>query len=265
MKKAIVLGGTHDHITLLEKLKELGYYTILIDYFENPPAAKSADEHIKESALDEDLVFKIAKDNKVDLVLATCIDQPLLTVASVSEKLNLPCHISYETAFALTNKTKMTLRFTEYEIPTSNFEILKPGDKIQKDLKYPLVVKPADANSSKGVQKVWDSSNLDVALIEAFDVSRTKTAIVEEFKVGDELSVDVLIRDGIAEVLMISENIKSKIDENRFTITESFYSKQVEDIIKEKVQIVAQKIADAYGLKNCPILIQLINTLIIHK
>ena len=32
MKKAIVLGGTRPHITLIQKLKDRGYYVILIDY-----------------------------------------------------------------------------------------------------------------------------------------------------------------------------------------------------------------------------------------
>jgi hypothetical protein len=34
--QAIVLGGTDDHIRLIEILKQRGYHTTLIDYFENP-------------------------------------------------------------------------------------------------------------------------------------------------------------------------------------------------------------------------------------
>jgi biotin carboxylase len=259
MKTAIVLGGTHDHITLIQKIKNLDYRTILVDYFDNPPAAEYADIHIKESALDEEKVLELAIQFKADLVIATCIDQPLLTVASVSEKLNLPCHINYETALALTNKTKMKARFVEFDISTSKFVILKPNEKIPIDLKYPLVVKPADSNSSKGIKKVWNEAELELALIEAFDASRSKNAIVEEFQEGEEFSIDVAVSNGKAEVIMISSNVKSKIDETRFTITESLYVQSTEVKLKDAVQEIAQKIAIAFGLKDCPILIQLIN------
>ena len=58
---AIVLGGIVPHKNLLEKLKKRGYYTILIDYFENPPAAAAADLHLRESAMDKEAVLRAAK------------------------------------------------------------------------------------------------------------------------------------------------------------------------------------------------------------
>lgn len=91
MQKAIVLGGTHDHITLIELLKQRSYYTILIDYYENPIAKEYADEFIRESTTDKETVLEIAKKNNVNLVIAACIDSALATMAYVSEKLNLPC------------------------------------------------------------------------------------------------------------------------------------------------------------------------------
>ena len=42
---AIVLGGTNPHIELINNLKARGFYTILLDYFENPPAKNVADLH----------------------------------------------------------------------------------------------------------------------------------------------------------------------------------------------------------------------------
>jgi|SRR5690554_2186935 len=97
-QKAIILGGTDDHIALIENLKKRGYYTILIDYNANPPAKVAADLHIQESTLEEDKVLKIATEQKVDLVISACIDQALLTACYVAERLGLPAPFSYETA-----------------------------------------------------------------------------------------------------------------------------------------------------------------------
>ena len=55
-------------------------------------------------------------------------------------------------------------------------------DKI-KDLKYPIIVKPVDAYSSCGVCKVNNIEELRKAFDVAVNISRTKTAIVEEVAV----------------------------------------------------------------------------------
>ena len=56
-KNALVLGGTVPHISLIKKLKERGYHTILVDFLSNPPAKTFADEHIQESTLDKEIIF----------------------------------------------------------------------------------------------------------------------------------------------------------------------------------------------------------------
>ncbi len=138
MKKAIILGGTNDHIRLIEILKEKGYCTILVDYLDNPVAKGISDIHFKASTTDKESVLKIAQEQKADLVIATCIDSALSTAAFVSEKLGLPFHIDYSTSLALTDKTKMKTFFAEQNIPTSRFIILNELNKQKIDsLRYP--------------------------------------------------------------------------------------------------------------------------------
>ena len=59
---AIVLGGTSPHVLLVYKLHERGYYVILVDYLQNPPAKIAADEHIQASTLDKERVLEIARE-----------------------------------------------------------------------------------------------------------------------------------------------------------------------------------------------------------
>lgn len=102
--KILVLAGGFDQIALINELKNRNHDVILADYFPNPPAKKYAHKHYQVSTLDEDAIFNLAKKENVDLLTTACTDQALLTVAKVSEKLNLPCYISYETALNVTNK-----------------------------------------------------------------------------------------------------------------------------------------------------------------
>ena len=50
-KVAIVLGGTLPHMALIEKPKQRGYYTILVDYYKELHAKLNADEYITRKIL----------------------------------------------------------------------------------------------------------------------------------------------------------------------------------------------------------------------
>ena len=108
-----MLGGTSPHIALIENLKDRGYYTVLVDYYENPPAKKVADEHIRESTLDQDKVLEIAKSINAKLVISACVDQANVTACYVAEKLGLPVPYIYETAMSVTNKGLMKRKMLE--------------------------------------------------------------------------------------------------------------------------------------------------------
>ena len=256
--KALVLAGGFPQIALLNKLREREIYTVLADYYENPVAKPYADKFYRASTLDIEAITKIAVNEGVDFLITACTDQALLTVAKVSEQLGLPCYIDYQTALNVTNKSYMKEVFANNNIPTARHIILEKYDpKRIGDLKYPLIVKPVDCNSSKGVKKVQNENELVEALENAIELSRTKTAIVEEFIQGEELSADIYVENGIAHVLSVSTLDKIS-DNDKFVIFRGFYSQERVESVKETVRLVAQQIADAFGLKNSPMLIQMI-------
>ena len=58
-KTAIVLGGVQNHIHLINRLKERGFYTILVDYLENHMGNKLEDlEHSIKRLEDVENPFK---------------------------------------------------------------------------------------------------------------------------------------------------------------------------------------------------------------
>ena len=256
--RIVVLAGGSDQIALINELRSRGHYVILVDYFECPPAKPYADEHIVASTLDVERVKEIAQEKEADLVCTACTDQALLTVANVSEQLGLPCYISYKTALNVTNKSYMKHRMLESGIPTSRFVILDSSDDLTqaKDFKFPLVVKPVDCNSSKGVVRVSDDQELKSALEKAIGFSRTGTAVVEEFKEGVEVSADFYVQDGKAIYLSATSSVKIR-NRKSFTIMSSVYP-VVDDVQKFRITEIASQIASAFGLDNCPLLIQMI-------
>ena len=261
MKKAIVLGGTFPHRHLIELLKERGYYTILVDYYENPIAKEVADEHIQASTLDKNEVLQIARENQVELVITTCVDQANVTACYVAEKLGLPHPYSYQASLNVTDKEAMKRIMIENGIPTARHRKLTALDQFSNiDLTYPLIVKPADSNSSKGVRKIEKDDPLGSDYVDkALRISRNGAAIVEEFKIGKEIGVDCMIKNHKAYIVMTRE--RRKILSNNDGIQQivgSFWPADVTPVQLENLRLIAERIAKAFDLDNTPLMMQTI-------
>lgn len=257
--KALVLAGGLPQIKLINELKQKGIETILADYYPSPVAKPYADKFYQISTLDVPAITKLAKDENVNFLITVCTDQALLTVAKVSEELGLPCYIDYQTGLNVTNKQYMKQVFVENNISTAKHVVMGTFDEKRiKDFSYPLIVKPVDCNSSKGVRKVENLQELKTAFDDAVKLSRTKTAIVEDFISGKELSVDVYVENGIAKVLNISE-LEKIPEKDKFVIFRSSCLDNISEKIRERVRETAQQIADAFNLENSPMLIQMMS------
>lgn len=260
--KILVLAGGFDQIALINELKLRGHVVYLADYFENPPAKPFADKHFKISTLDEKAILDLAKNENIDLITTACTDQALMIVASISEKLQLPCYISSTIAKNVTNKAFMKKKFSEFSIPTANWILLEDKnnyeDKLAVEYKYPMIVKPCDCNSSKGIVKVNNRQELKNAIGQAFKFSRSKKVIIEDFKKGKEISIDVWKDIEGAKVLSISGTSKIKENSENFTIYQSNYPMNLSNVLIIKIKEIAERICKAFELDNCPILIQAI-------
>lgn len=258
--KALVVAGGLAQIELINQLKERGITTVLIDGNANALARPYADKFHQMAIFDIEAVKNLAVEEKVDFLITCCADQVLLVVAQVSEMLGLPCYIDYQTGQNVSDKKYMKRIFQENNIPTSrHVELTELDWERIKELQYPIVVKPVDAYSSRGVRKAQNPEELERYFNEAAQISRAGGVIVEEFVSGTEISVDVYVEDGVAKVLCVS-NSEKIADADRFIIFRGRYPVAASDEILEQIRVVAQQIADAFQLKDSPMLIQMINT-----
>lgn len=259
-KVAIVLGGTFPHISLLEKLKERGYYTVLIDFFENPPAKLYADEHVIASTLDKETVLEISKHKQASLVISAYIDQANVTACYVAEKLNLPHPYSYETALNVTDKLLMKSLMINNNIQTSKFVVITSIDECEGvDLSFPVIVKPTDSNSSKGVRKANSLEELKIYAEKAFEISRNKKVIIEEYIIGKEIGIDCYISNGKATVLITKERrkIPAVLNQNE-QIFGCIWPICLDDSDFKLIEQIAERISMVFGLDNTPLMIQAI-------
>ena len=256
--KALVIPGGVPQIELIKQLKSRGIATVLVDGSLEPVARPYADKFHQINIFNAQAVKEIAENEKVDFLITVCADQVLLIVAEVSEALGLPCYIDFKTAQNVSNKIRMKRIFKQIGIPSTEYVEM---DQLNLDcisrLKFPLVVKPVDAYSSKGVRKANNLEELKQFYREAQLISRSGGVIVEEFFSGEEISVDAFVFNGRVKILTISNSEKVK-DNDRFVIFRGRYPVVASEIVLKKIEKIAQKIADGFGLVNAPLLIQLL-------
>lgn len=121
--------------------------------------------------------------------------------------------------------------------------------KIEKELKFPCFVKPANAGSSVGITKATDSQSLEEAFILAF--SHDKKVVVEETIVGLELECAVLGNDQpIASIIGEIEQSNEFYDyESKYIKPSTTYAPaRIEEMWSNKIREIA---IDAYKTLGC--------------
>lgn len=258
--KVFVLAGGNDQIELIKGIRKRfkDVEIVLLDMNPNVRAREYADRMLVISTMDFDKVLKAAENEKIDLILSACGDQPLRTMAYVSEKLGLPCYLTYQQSLNLTNKVYMKNLMEHGGIPTAKFRRFDINTEIScGGLTFPLVIKPADNNGSKGINKVYSQTEFDKAIAEAKKYTLSGDLLVEEFKIGEEYSIEAFIKKGEPYIIFASKNIKIK-DQNTFTICKNQYVSELPQSLEEKIKEIIKGIHITFKIDNIPLLIQMI-------
>ncbi len=180
MKKILLLGGSAQQIIAIETAKKHGYYTVLCDFLPDNPGQYHADKFYLTSTTDKEAVLKVAKNEKIDGVLAYASDPAAPTAAYVAEQLGLPTN-PYKSVETLCNKDcfREFLRNNGFNTPVAKGCSDKKVN--QRDFQLPVIVKPVDSSGSKGATVLHSWEDLEAAMDFAFSFSRSHRVIVEEF------------------------------------------------------------------------------------
>ena len=122
--RVLFLAAGYDQRAYYRWLHKEGHEVVAVDYSENPKAKDLADRFYQVSTLDEAAVEWVAQKEKVERIITDCTDQALLTMARVSEKLGLPCHLTPQQALELTNKFYMKKRLIKAGVPTARYLVV---------------------------------------------------------------------------------------------------------------------------------------------
>ena len=203
-KKILLLGGSAQQVIAIKTAKDLGYFTVLCDYLPDNPGQYEADKYYNASTTDVEAVYRIAKDEQVDGILAYASDPAALPAAIVAERLGLPTNpVKSVKILGLKYPWRQFLQKNGFACPKNfSFHPDTSIDEIKEkatDFTFPLVVKPTDSSGSKGVTMLETWDGLEEAIAWADSYSRNKVLLIEEYIQRGFPSViggDIFVWDG---------------------------------------------------------------------
>lgn len=210
MKKIMILGASILQVPAIREAKELGLKVVAVDM---DPNAIGFDEHDIEkeviSTIDVPAVVFAAKKHNVCGVITVASDMPMRSVAAVSKEMGL-IGISEGTALMATNKAEMRAAFERNGVASPISYKVSSKQEFEETIKKigeKFIVKPADNSGSRGVYLVESNDEAINAYEYSCKFSRNGDVLVEEFMVGPEVSVELIVVEGKFHVLQVTDKL----------------------------------------------------------
>jgi formate-dependent phosphoribosylglycinamide formyltransferase (GAR transformylase) len=206
------LGAGTWQVPWIQKAVSMGIAVCATDWSSNAEGKPFAHHFEAIDLKDKEKTLQWALEHQINGVL-TAADIGVPTAAYVAEKMGLRYH-SELLALRATNKYAMRQHAVKFGLPGPEFycvssekEALNSAGK----LGFPLLVKPVDSQSSRGVSVVNNKEELLLKFSEAMLASISGRVMLEEMMTGTEGSVEALVHEGKPYILGVCDKIKSAL------------------------------------------------------
>lgn len=257
MKKLLVLGGTSSSVGVIKEAHELGgIYVIVAD--EQPKeigiAKQIADEVVQVSTTDVEGLLKIIHDKHIDGVFSGPTEFNIVNTMNLCKAANLPFYCTREQWEACSNKETFKSMCRTYGVPCVPEYYLTDELKTDdlKKMVFPVIVKPVDGCSSKGVTVCRNEEEVRKAYQVALKYSASKRVIAEKYLIGEYGVVfRYLAINGEIYLVAINDNYTVDTSEGKIMITAAavFPSKRTKEFI-DKIHPSIVKMFKEIGIKN---------------
>lgn len=238
------MGAGIGQIFLSRKIKERGDELITVTLPGKQPVIEIADRVCYNNVFDKDGVLRIAKEERVEGVISDQNDTMMPTVAYVAENMNLPgLRIAQVDAYC--NKNHFRDNCDKLNIPVPKHIEVREVAVPEKfaEIPFPWIVKPADSQSSVGVEKVNNEKEYLAAIEKALGFSKSHTAILEEFFDGQELVAEGFIYKGKYYNLGFADRKYFALDK-LFIPSQTVFPSLVDEKVLAEIISCEERIAD---------------------
>lgn len=211
MKKILVLAAGILQVPIIKKARELGYYVIAADGDANAVGLKYANKAIVANITDENVMLQIAREEQIDGIIHPCSEVSMSVMGYINDTLGLH-GISKTMAYRATNKHLMREAFEKFGAPSPQSYCTVTMDEawhiFSKEFGTNAILKPSRNSGSRGIAKVVRgiTKELFAELYErAYQESRDKQVLIEQFIEGPEFSVEIIVWNRTINVLTVTD------------------------------------------------------------
>lgn len=251
-KKLLILGANPETAGLVKKANDLGIITYVTDYDPKAFAKKFAKVPCNIDANNLNDLEALIKAEQIDGVLCGVAESLMPTYAKICQDFCFPCY-GDGTLFSLfVDKSRFKDACRQYGVPVVDEFLLKDySDASLKTVCLPVVVKPVDSCSSKGISVCRTYDELKTGIEKALSFSKSKKLIVERYMTGEEAIVYYAFQDGEPSLVAMCDRYTNKEQKGVAQLPTSyiFPSKHLDKYIQKTDESV-RRMFKKLGVKN---------------
>lgn len=193
MNKVLLIDTNVSSSPIYNYLIETGNEVYVVGGNPNDFLAKTAKHYINADYSDVDETRELINKLRIDYIVPGCNDRSYQVCAELNLDGKFYGIDSLETTEIINNKEKFRNFATQIGLPVPQvFNVAQVGQV------WPIIVKPVDAYSGRGITIVRESERyeLQLAIDSAEEFSRSKTCIIEEYVEGQLYSHTAFISNG---------------------------------------------------------------------
>lgn len=201
-KKVILLGSSYSALPILFSLKKRGFEVTVCGALKDDPChVNFPDLSCYLNYADKTKILDFVSDKKFDFVIPSCNDTSYNTASFVAEKLRLLNNGFDSEQVTKKLHTKKLFREVCMELKVEAPKVFEPEGLLEMclpngALPFPVIVKPVDSFSGKGVSIARSQTELRNSVKIAEENSNSKQYVIEEFFDGSLHSHSAFIQDG---------------------------------------------------------------------
>lgn len=246
--KLAIIGASYLQEPLILKAKKKGLETHVFAWAAGDVGEKIADYFYPISIVEKELILEKCKEICVDGICSIASDLAAITVNYVAEHMGLVGN-PMSCVEVSTNKHNMRRCFEEHGDPSpKSIRVEGIEDLEGVSLAFPVIVKPVDRSGSRGITKLNSMEGMKEAIENAKEQGFEKCALVEEFAIGQEYSVEYISVNGKHQFLALTQKYTTGAPD--FIETGHLEPAPVDEKTLHNVQQVVSHALDSLGIKN---------------
>ena len=197
-KSVLVLGANPETAGLVKTANKMGLHTIVTDYDPNSYAKQYAAQPCNIDASNVEELEELIKEQNVDAVLLGVAEALMPSYERICSDMNFPCYGDKKLFELFADKKNFKQMCREFDVPVVDEYVVSDyySTSELKEIPLPVVVKPVDSCSSKGISVCKTFDELKEGIDKALSFSKSKRLLIEKYMTGQEVVVYYVFQDG---------------------------------------------------------------------